>query len=96
MLMWLKADCGPDSVAQFTKKIDAVIEFSIFVASEFLASNYRLEKHWSDVYDQFQLHYLAIEGAVIVTADSDLLTRARHSAQANQIVSFGDFVKMAK
>ena len=72
MLAWLGASTKPESVAETTERLDAVLEFTIFVAREFLTGNYSLEKHWSDVYDQFQLHYLAIDRFIIVSEDSDL------------------------
>lgn len=93
VLRWLGATTGPESVAEITKRIDAVLEFSIFVASEFLTRNYSLEKHWSDVYGQFQLHYLAMDRFVIVSEDSDLLTRTSHSSQVDRIMSFQEFLR---
>jgi hypothetical protein len=70
-----------------------LLEFTIFVAREFLTRNYSLEKHESDVYDQFQLHYLAIDRFVIVSGDSDLSKRASRSCQAERIMSFGKFLE---
>jgi hypothetical protein len=58
-------------------RLDAVLEFTIFVTREFLLSNYSLEKHQSDVFDQFQLQYLAMDKFVIVSGDSDLSTRTK-------------------
>jgi hypothetical protein len=75
MLKWLGARTESDSVSDITRRLDAVLEFTIFVAREFLTRNYSLEKHWSDVYDQFQLHYLGIERFIIVSNDSDLSNR---------------------
>jgi hypothetical protein len=52
LLDWLGAGPGPELVAEMATKLDAVLEFTIFVAREFLLRN---EKHHSDVFDQFQL-----------------------------------------
>jgi len=93
MLAWLGGSTEPESVAQATKRLDAVLEFTIFVAREFLTGNYSLEKHQSDVYDQFQLHYLAIDGFVIVSQDSDLSQRTSRSCQRDRIMSFEQFLQ---
>lgn len=92
MLTWLGASTDAESVVETTKRLDAVLEFTTFVAREFLTRNYSLEKHWSDVYDQFQLHYLAIDRFVIVSDDSDLTKRTSHSCQAGRIMSFDKFL----
>lgn len=42
MLVWLGASTEPESVAEITKRLDAVLEFTIFVAREFLTGNYSL------------------------------------------------------
>ena len=63
-------------------RLDAVLEFTIFICREFLLNNYALEKHQSDVFDQFQLQYLAFQQFVIVTADPDLSKRTQESSQS--------------
>lgn len=93
LLKWLDASTQPQSVAEIMKRIDAVLEFAIFVSREFLTRNYSPEKHESDVYDQFQLQYLAMDQYVIVTGDADLSVRTRASSQANRIMSFEKFLE---
>jgi hypothetical protein len=93
MLAWLGASTEPESVAQAMERLDAVLEFTIFVGWEFLTGNYLLEKRWWDVYDQFQLHYLAIDRFVIVSEDSDLSKRTFRSRQVNRILSFDKFLQ---
>lgn len=91
-LGWLEASTTPELIADITKRLDAVLEFTIFVDREILLRNYNIEKHDSDVYDQFQLHYLALDRFVIVTEDRDLLTRTARSSQADRILSFRAFL----
>jgi hypothetical protein len=93
ILAWLGASTKPECVAETTERLDAVLEFTIFVAREFLVGNYSLEKHWSDVYDQFQLHYLAIDRFIIVSEDSDLSKRTSRSRQASRIMPFQEFLQ---
>jgi hypothetical protein len=77
----------------FGKRLDAVLEFTIFVTREFLTRDYNLEKHESDVYDQFQLHYLAMDRFVIVTEDRKIRKRTSLSSQLRRIKSFDEFLK---
>lgn len=93
LLRWLGASTQPQSIAEIMKRFDAVLEFTIFVSREFLTRNYSPEKHHSDVYDQFQLQYLAMDRFVIVTGDTDLSMRTRESSQANRIMSFERFLE---
>jgi hypothetical protein len=93
LLDWLGATTDPVLVAQLSTRLDAVFDFTIFVAREFLLRNYSLEKHQSDIFDQFQLQYLAMDRFVIVTADPDLSTRTRKSSQAARIMSFDRFLR---
>jgi hypothetical protein len=93
MLRWLNARTEPESVAEITKRLDAVLEFTLFVVREFLAGNYSLEKHGSDVYDQFQLHYLAIDRLIIVSEDTNLSRRISRSCQVDRIMSFEKFLQ---
>ncbi len=93
MLAWLGASTKPEPVAETSERLDAVLEFTIFVARGFLTGNYSLEKHWSDVYDQFQLHYLAIDRFIIVSEDPDLSKRTFRSRHVNRIVSFNKFLQ---
>ena len=74
-------------------KFSAVVEFSMFVLHAFLTGNYSIEKNSSDVIDQFQLRYLAMERFVIVTGDPDLSKRAARSSQADRIMTFHDFLQ---
>jgi hypothetical protein len=93
LLDWLGASPAPDVMADFCARLDAVLEFTIFVTREFLLQpNYLLDKHQSDIFDMFQLQYLAFDRFVIVSNDRDLSTRTRHSSQAARIMSFSDFL----
>ncbi len=67
--------------------------FALLQNHAFLTGNYNLEKHQSDVYDQFQLHYLALERFVIVSGDSDLSKRTLNSHQADRIMSLERFLQ---
>jgi hypothetical protein len=76
LLDWLGViAAGHELIAQVSKRLDAMLEFTIFVTREFLLRNYSLEKHQSDVFDQFQLQYLAMDRFVIVSRDPDLSRR---------------------
>lgn len=92
LLEWLHAPTGSGAVAEISTRLDAVIEFTIFVAREFLLRNYSLEQHHSDVFDQFQLQYLAMDRFIIVSGDRDLSTRTQQSVQAARIMSFDQFL----
>ena len=92
-LQMLGAATNPELVAQFSTRLDAVIKFSSFVASQFLLHNYSIEKHVSDVFDQLQLSYLAIDRFIIVSSDADLLHRTRQSRQAGRIMPFDQFLQ---
>jgi hypothetical protein len=93
MLTWLGASTEPESVVEIMTRLDAVLEFTTFVAREFLTRNYSRQKHWSDVYDQFQLHYLAIDRFVIVSEDANLSKRTSCSRQVDRIMSFEKFLQ---
>jgi hypothetical protein len=93
ILSWLGTSTEPECVAEITRRLDAVLDFTIFVAREFLTRDYSPQKHLSDVYDQFQLHYLAVDKFVIVSEDSDLSNRTSSSCQAERIMSFGEFLQ---
>jgi hypothetical protein len=96
LLDWLGvADVGsrPELVDEIAGKLDAVLEFTIFVTREFLVHNYSPSKHQSDVFDQFQLQYLAMDRFVIVSSDPDLSIRTRQSSQAARIMSFDQFLR---
>lgn len=92
-LKWLEVTMSPKLVAETTKRLDAVLELTIFVSRELLLRNYNVERHDSDVYDQFMLHYLAVDRFVIVTDDENLRTRTSRSSQAGRILSFDQFLK---
>ncbi len=94
LLDWLGASTGPEVVADISAKLDAVLEFTIFVTREFLLqANYVLDNHQSDVFDMFQLQYLAFDRYVIVSNDSDFANRTRQSSQADRIMSFDQFLQ---
>ena len=94
LLAWLGvSNPSAQTVARITERLDAVLEFTIFVAREFLIRNYSPAKHESDVYDQFQLQYLALDRFVIVSGDSDLSKRTTHSTQSGRIMSFQNFLQ---
>jgi hypothetical protein len=92
MLNWLGADTRPELVTDVTQRLDATLDFTVFVARQFLLGNYSPENHWSDVYDQFQLRYLAMDRFIIVSDDSDLSKRTSCSSQAARIMSFEEFL----
>jgi len=92
LIQWLHADETPVLVDELCKRFDAVLEFTIFVAREFLIGNYSLEEHHSDVFDMYQLQYLAMDRFVIVTTDPDLVHRTHHSHQASRILTFDQFI----
>jgi hypothetical protein len=93
LLAWLGASTGPEAIAAVAKRLDAVLEFTIYVLREFLTREYMLENHGSDVYDQFQLYYLTLERFMIVSEDSDLTKRTVRSSQANRILPFETFLR---
>lgn len=94
LLDWLDVRTpSPELIAEITGRLDAVLDFTIFVTREFLLRNYSPEKHESDVYDQFQLQYLAMDRFVIVSGDSDLSKRTARSTQAHRIMSFQKFLE---
>ncbi|MGA3178391.1 MAG: hypothetical protein ABSE19_13730 [Candidatus Acidiferrum sp.] len=92
-LQWLNGSTEPTSVEEVAKRLDAVIELTLFVLREFLLREYNLEKHDSDVYDQFQLYYLLLDRFVIVSADSDLTKRTIRSTQKDRILPFEAFLQ---
>lgn len=88
----LESKPEPPLVDLMVNKFSAVLEFTTFVLRAFLTGNYSIEKRSSDVFDQFQLRYLAMDRFVIVTADADLLQRTARSSQADRILTFQDFL----
>ena len=93
MLRIVGAAATPELVAEFSSRLDAAIEFSIFVTRQFMFHNYSVEKHQSDAADQIQLFYLAIDRFVIVSSDPDILVRTQQSQQAARIMSFDKFLQ---
>jgi hypothetical protein len=89
----LKVRPEPAIVKTMTGKWDAALKFTTYVVREFLIGTYSVEKHSSDVFDQFQLRYLAIDRFVIVTADPDLSKRTAGSPQASRILTFEQFLR---
>lgn len=61
LLEWLHAPTSPEVISMLTERLDAVLHFTIFISREFLLRNYSPDKHHSDVFDQFQLQYLAMD-----------------------------------
>ncbi len=94
LLGWLHASTDPEVVAELSTRLDAVLEFTTFVSREFLLRNYNPDKHDSDVFDMFQLQYLAMGRFVIVSEDSGLVNRTSQSCQAERIMSFQAFLRM--
>ena len=92
LIQWLHGNETPALIEELCGRFDAVLEFTIFIAREFLIGNYSLEEHDSDVFDMFQLQYLAMNTFVIVTNDSDLVHRTQNSHQASRIMSFDQFL----
>jgi hypothetical protein len=93
MLRLIGAAITPELVAEFSTRLDAAIEFSIFVVRQFMFHNYSIEKHLSDAFDLIQLFYLAIDRFVIVSSDPDILLRTRQSQQAGRIMSLDKFLQ---
>ncbi len=89
----LKTKPEPALVDVMIKKLSAVVEFTMFVLHAFLTGNYSIEKNSSDVFDQFQLRYLAQDSFVLVTGDPDLSNRTVPSSQAHRVMTFHDFLK---
>jgi hypothetical protein len=92
LLGWLHGPTTSDAIAGMLTRLDAAIEFTIFITREFLLRNYSPEKHHSDVFDQFQLQYLAIDRFAIVSGDPDLSKRTARSSQADRIMTFDQFL----
>jgi hypothetical protein len=61
IVQWLGGSWEPAALDEMKKRLDAVLQFTTYVMREFLTRDYKLENHDSDVYDQFQLHYLAMD-----------------------------------
>ena len=93
LLSWLKAKKEPEVLSDVRKRLDSVLRFTAFVVDQFLERNYSLEKHSSDVFDQFQLHYLALDRFTIVSEDTDMWKRTAESPQASRIMSFETFLE---
>jgi len=93
MLDWLGAARTPEIVPMLAPRLDAVVRFTAFVVAEFLEGKYSLENHDSDIFDQFQLHYLAQDGYIIVNNDADMWKRTAGSPQAWRIMSFEAFLQ---
>ena len=93
LLDWFGVEKTSQVVSVLRPRLDAVVRFTAFVVSEFLKQNYSLEKHASDIFDQFQLHYLALDGFIIVSNDCDLWKRTVKSPQASRIMSFDAFLQ---
>jgi len=92
IVRWLGGSTEPAALDEMKKRLDAVLEFTTYVLRQFLTRDYKLENHDSDVYDQFQLHYLAMDRFVLVSEDSDMVARTGGSTQAGRIVPFARFL----
>lgn len=92
LLKWLGAEANQRNISLMSEKLSAVLAFTIFVTREFLLGKYSLEKHKSDIFDQFQLQYLALDRFIIVSNDPDLLKRTETSSQSQRIVTFKQFL----
>lgn len=92
IVRWLGGSTEPVALNEMKNRLDAVLEFTTYVMREFLTRDYKLENHDSDVYDQFQLHYLAMDRFVLVSEDSDMVTRTSGSTQADRIIPFARFL----
>lgn len=93
LLEWFGSEREPEVIADLKIRLDAVLRFTVFVVGEFLHRNYSLENHDSDIFDQFQLHYLALDEFIIVSNDADLWKRTAGSPQASRIMSFEGFLR---
>ncbi len=93
ILAWLRADADHPTPSELADKIDAVFRFTFWVLRECLLRKYAYKKHESDIYDQFQLHYLADQRYVLVSDDPDLWKRTAGSSQADRILCFDKFLK---
>ena len=89
----LKTRPEPALVDVMMEKLSAVVEFTMFVLHAFLTGNYSIEKNSSDVFDQFQLRYPAMDRFVIITGDPDLSNRTLRSSQGGRITTFHDFLQ---
>jgi hypothetical protein len=92
-LEWLGAEVTDQSVAEMDKRLDAMLRFIGFVVRLFLTGDYNLDTHHSDVFDGFQLQYLAMDHFVIVSNDQDLHVRTSGSLQASRIMTFSEFLQ---
>jgi len=93
LLDWLGASTNPEVMAEVSARLDAVLEFTIWVTREFLLGEYSPKKNSSDLFDMFQLQYLAFDKFVIVSSDPDHTHRTQQSSQANRIMSFDQFLE---
>ncbi len=91
-----KSDSRPELVSDMRRRLDAVLRFTAFIVDQFMERNYSLEKHDSDVFDQFQLHHLALDQFVIVSNDPDMWKRTGGSPQASRIMLFEDFLRACR
>jgi hypothetical protein len=92
-LQWFHAKPEPRLVADMAARLDPVLKFTRFVAREFVVGKYLLAKNDSDVFDQFQLHYLALDGFILVSHDPDLSKRTSGSQQTARIMPFEKFLQ---
>jgi|GEM_PF-1138703 hypothetical protein len=92
-LQWLHAKPDPPLLAEMTERLEPVLKFTRFVVREFMIGKYSLTKNDSDVFDQFQLHYLALDGFILVSHDPDMSKRTANSAQSDRILSFEKFLQ---
>ena len=89
---WLAPGLPAEEARKVEQRIDAVLQFAISIMKDVLLRNYAFSKRDSDIYDLFQLHYLACEQFVFVTRDGPLMSKVRQSSQANRILDFHQFL----
>ena len=68
-------ETGAPTSRRDDREMDAVLRFTRYVVRDFVIGKYSLTKNDSDVFDQFQLHYLALDGFVLVSHDPDMTKR---------------------
>jgi hypothetical protein len=89
---WLSPGLNEQQLLCIDQKMDAVLTLAISILRDVFLRNYAFSKHDSDVYDLFQLHYLALDRYVLVTDDERLAKRLDVSTQRSKVMSFGAFL----
>jgi hypothetical protein len=89
---WLSPDIDEEELRRLGEKMDLVLTFAIAIVKEVLLRNYSFSKHDSDMYDLLQLHYLAFDRYVFVTADDRLRSKLSASGQAGRLLNLHEFL----